>query len=148
MNWTAIMIQSVTPDDLALRPIGWVESTLTAAASAPRQPDEGAPEAWLVFDRAVEAGLANVVAGSQMVLVTWLDKARRDVLRVRPRDDAARPERGVFATRSSDRPNPIGLHDVEVVAVAGLRIKVAHLEVFNGTPILDLKPALPKLAER
>jgi tRNA-Thr(GGU) m(6)t(6)A37 methyltransferase TsaA len=83
-----------------------------------------------------------------MVLVTWLDKARRDVLRVQPRGDATRREQGVFTTRSSDRPNPIGLHDVEVVAVAGLRIKVAHLEVFNGTPILDLKPALLRIGER
>ena len=131
-----------------LRPIGFVESPLTDRHLAPRQADEGAPPAWLVFEAAVEEGLHLVRPGMEMFLLTWLDRARRDVLRVHPRSDPARREHGVFATRSPDRPNPIGLHRVEVTGIDGLRVRVSHLEVLDGTPILDLKPVLDRDLDR
>jgi tRNA-Thr(GGU) m(6)t(6)A37 methyltransferase TsaA len=122
--------------------IGTVESTLTELGSAPRQADEGAPGAWLVFEPAVLEGLQSVRVGDAMLLITWLDRARRDVLRVHPRGDTSRPAEGVFTTRSPHRPNPIGLHRVEVTAIDGRRVQVRHLEAVDGTPILDLKPVL------
>src|SRR5882724_2977039 len=106
-----------------LTPIGRVESTLTDPASAPKQGFEGAPDAWIAFDDSVADALADVAVGDRLIVLTWLDRARRGVLRVHPRDDAANPLRGVFSTRSADRPNPIGLHTVEVLAVDGLRIR-------------------------
>ena len=99
--------------------IGMVESSLTDRESAPKQGDEGAPEATLVFAPHVAEGLDGIAAGDELLLLTWLDRARRDVLRVHPRSDPANPVRGVFSTRSPDRPNPIGLHRVTVVAVDG-----------------------------
>jgi tRNA-Thr(GGU) m(6)t(6)A37 methyltransferase TsaA len=125
-----------------------VESPLVDPDRAPKQGDEGAPEAWLVLDEAVREGLRDIRAGQQAIVVTWLDRARRDVLRVHPRDDPARPETGVFSTRSADRPNPIGLHRVEVVAVDGLRLRVRRLEALDGTPVLDLKPVLEPPPQR
>ena len=130
------------PPTLELKPIGRVESELTDAAAAPKQGHEGAPDAWLVFDAAVLDGLDGIGPGDRVVVLTWLDRARRDVLRVHPRDDVANPERGVFSTRSADRPNPIGLHPVEVVSVDGARLRVRHLEALDGTPIVDVKPLL------
>jgi tRNA-Thr(GGU) m(6)t(6)A37 methyltransferase TsaA len=106
-------------EELELKPIGTVESPLTDKASAPRQGDEGAPDAWLVFDPAVLEGLEGIRQGDRVIVLTWLDRARRDVLRVHPRDDPTNPERGVFSTRSADRPNPIGLHEVDVTAING-----------------------------
>ncbi len=132
-----------------LRPIGRVESTLTALEAAPRQADEGAPSAALVFDEDVRAGLANLRPGDQLIVLTWLDRAHRDVLVVHPRGDTSRPREGVFSTRSPHRPNPIGLHRVQVIAVEGLRVQVDHLEALNGTPIVDVKPVLAgNIAER
>jgi tRNA-Thr(GGU) m(6)t(6)A37 methyltransferase TsaA len=128
--------------DLSLTPIGRVESPLTDPAVAPKQGFEGAPDAWLVLDDGVLDGLDGLVPGARVIVLTWLDRARRDVLRVHPRDDPANPERGVFTTRSADRPNPIGLHEVEVLAVEGARIEVRDLEAVDGTPVLDLKPVL------
>ena len=125
-----------------IEPIGWVESSLTDRKSAPRQPDEGAPEAWLVFEPRVHEGLRTLQPGDEVILLTWLDRARRDVLSVHPRGDMSRPEEGVFNTRSPDRPNPIGIHPVEIMAIEGGRIRVRHLEALNGTPIVDLKPVL------
>ena len=87
-------------------------------------------------------GLDGVLPGAHVIVVTWLDRARRDILRVHPRDDRSNPQRGVFSTRSADRPNPIGLHEVEVLAVDGGRVRVRHLEAVDGTPILDLKPVI------
>jgi tRNA-Thr(GGU) m(6)t(6)A37 methyltransferase TsaA len=130
------------PQRFAVVPIGRVESTLTDRAGAPKQGHEGGPEAWLVFEPAVADGLAELRPGDRIVVVTWLHLADRDVLRVHPRDDPANPERGVFSTRSADRPNPVGLHPVEVVAVDGLRVRVSDLEAVDGTPILDVKPDL------
>lgn len=128
--------------DLVLRPVGHVESRLTDRSEAPRQPDEGAPDAWLVIDERFRAALDGVLPGSEVVVVTWLDRADRDALAVHPRGDAERPLTGVFATRSPDRPNPIGLHEVHVLAVEGTRVHVRHLEALDGTPVLDLKPVL------
>ena len=130
------------PEPAELTPVGRVESTLTDPASAPKQGFEGAPDAWLAFDDSVADALADVAVGDRLIVLTWLDRARRDVLRVHPRDDAANPLRGVFSTRSADRPNPIGLHAVEVIAVDGLRIQVRDLEALDGTPVLDLKPVM------
>jgi tRNA-Thr(GGU) m(6)t(6)A37 methyltransferase TsaA len=123
-------------------PIGRVESPLTDMGSAPKQGDEGAPDAWLVFEPAVLEGLDGIRPGVQLIVLTWLDRARRDVLRVHPRDDPANPMQGVFNTRSADRPNPIGLHPVEVVSIDGRRVRVRNLEALDGTPIVDLKPVL------
>lgn len=124
------------------RPIGRVESPLKDRSDAPRQPDEGAPSARLVFEPEWLEGLRDIRPGDRMVLVTWLDRARRDVLLVRPRGDPDRRETGVFSTRSPDRPNPIGLHEVTVTGIEGTVVTVDHLEAIDGTPILDLKPVL------
>ncbi len=128
--------------------IGTVRSPLTDRASAPKQGDEGAPEAWLEFEVRVAPGLEGVGVGDEVLVLTWLDRARRDVLRVRPRDDRTRPEQGVFATRSPDRPNPIGLHRVVVLEIDGLRLRVRDLEALDGTPVLDVKPLLRTVEER
>jgi tRNA-Thr(GGU) m(6)t(6)A37 methyltransferase TsaA len=122
--------------------IGSVESTLVDRAAAPKQGNEGAPDAWLVFDAELADGLDGIHEGDEILVLTWLDRAQRNVLRVHPRDDPANPERGVFSTRSADRPNPIGLHRVQVLLIDGRRLRVRHLEAVNGTPILDVKPVL------
>jgi tRNA-Thr(GGU) m(6)t(6)A37 methyltransferase TsaA len=127
---------------LAITPIGWVESPLTDLASAPNQGDEGAPDAWLVFEPAVLEALDGIRPGDEVIVLTWLDRARRDVLRVRPRGDLSRPEQGVFSTRSPDRPNPIGLHRVEITSIEGGRVHVRNLEALDRTPIVDVKPVL------
>jgi tRNA-Thr(GGU) m(6)t(6)A37 methyltransferase TsaA len=125
-----------------LRPIGWVESRLVDRDLAPRQGDEGAPDAWLVFDPAMQAGIADLEVGAEIIVLTWLDRARRDALVVHPRGDPGNPLRGVFSTRSPDRPNPIGLHHVKILAIDGTRIRVRNLEALDRTPILDIKPLL------
>jgi tRNA-Thr(GGU) m(6)t(6)A37 methyltransferase TsaA len=125
-----------------IRAIGRVESSLTDVAAAPRQADEGAPAAWLVFDSDVLEGLRSLRSGDQVILITWLDRARRDVLSVHPRGDTARPQEGVFSTRSPHRPNPIGLHRVEITDIDGRRVRVRSLEALDSTPIIDLKPIL------
>jgi tRNA-Thr(GGU) m(6)t(6)A37 methyltransferase TsaA len=127
---------------IELTPIGRVESELTDRASAPKQGREGAPDAWLVFEPAVLDALDGIRPGAELIVLTWLDRARRDVLRVHPRDDPANPMQGVFNTRSADRPNPIGLHPVEVESVEGVRVRVRNLEAIDGTPIVDVKPVL------
>lgn len=134
-------------DVFEVRPIGRVRSPLTDLAAAPRQGDEGAPDAWIEFAPAVADGLRDLAPGDALVLLTWLDRAARDVLAVRPRDDAARPLTGVFSTRSASRPNPIGLHDVTVLALDGPRVQVRGLEAVDGTPVLDVKPALSARAD-
>ena len=129
-------------NDLVLRPIGFVESPLTDRESAPKQGREGSPDAWLVFEPAVEEGLQDLRVGERVIVITWLDRAHREVLKVHPRDDLSIREHGVFSTRSSDRPNPIGLHLVEIVSIEDLRIQVRDLEAVDGTPILDVKPRI------
>jgi len=125
-----------------LRSIGWVESPIRDRGAAPRQGDEGAPDVWLVFRPEVAEGLRDLAVGGEVELLTWLHQARRDVLVVHPRDDPDRPLTGVFSTRSADRPNPIGLHRVRVLAVNGARVHVDGLEAVHATPLLDLKPEL------
>ena len=112
--------------------------------SAPRQGDEGAPDVWIEFDQGVIDGLADVAPGDRLVVLTWLDRAEREVLTVHPRGDTSRPPTGVFSTRSQHRPNPIGLHEVEVLSVEGPRVKVRNLEALDGTPIVDVKPVLER----
>ncbi|SIM65013.1 tRNA (N6-threonylcarbamoyladenosine(37)-N6)-methyltransferase TrmO [Micromonospora cremea] len=142
------MTEAQSDDAYLLRPVGRVLSPLTDAASAPRQGDEGAPDAWLVFDPQVERALGDVRVGAELLVLTWLDRARRDILTVHPRGDETRPESGVFSTRSPHRPNPIGLHRVRVLAMDGLRVRVADLEALDGTPVLDVKPVLGAAGER
>jgi tRNA-Thr(GGU) m(6)t(6)A37 methyltransferase TsaA len=125
-----------------LRAVGRVESALSDPASAPKQGDEEAPEAWLAFEPEVVEALDGIRAGDEVVVITWLDRASRDVLRVHPRDDTSRPQQGVFTTRSQHRPNPIGLHRVQVVSIDGGRMRVRNLEAVDGTPIIDVKPVL------
>ena len=128
--------------DISLVPIGRVESPLTDAADAPKQGFEGGPDAWLVFEPRVLDALDGLEPGARVIVLTWLDRADRDTLKVHPRDDASNPLRGVFGTRSADRPNPIGLHEVEVLAVEGNRVRVSDLEALDGTPVVDLKPVI------
>ena len=125
-----------------MKPIGRVESPLTDLESAPRQADEGAPGAWLVFEPEMREGLRSLRPGDEVIVITWLDRARRDVLSVHPRGDTARAQEGVFSTRSPHRPNPIGLHRVEITAIDGQRMQVRNLEALDGTPIIDVKPIL------
>lgn len=122
--------------------VGVVRSSLRARQGAPRQPDEGAPPARVEVEAAFTAALDGLRGGDVLELLTWLHEADRDVLRVRPRDDPARPVQGVFGTRSPDRPNPIGLHRVTVTAVEGCTVHVDALEAIDGTPVIDLKPVL------
>lgn len=131
-----------------VEPIGWVESPLTERAQAPRQGDEGAPDAWLVFEPRVADGLRDIVPGDELIVLTWLDRADRSILVTQPRNDPARSPTGVFSTRSPDRPNPVGLHRVRVLATEGLRILVQPLEALDKTPVIDLKPVLDATTER
>ena len=131
-----------------LRPIGRVESVLVDRDAAPKQGDEGAPDAWLAFDPGMREGIRDIGVGTEIIVLTWLDRARRDVLVVHPRGDPGNPLRGVFSTRSPDRPNPIGLHRVQVLAIDGTRMRVRNLEALDATPILDIKPVLAPATER
>ena len=125
-----------------LKPIGRVESPLVDPDLAPKQGNEGSPDAYLVFEQNVMEGLRDLESSTDVIVLTWLDRARRDVLSVHPRDDPATPERGVFSTRSADRPNPLGLHRVGILSIEGPRVRVRDLEALDGTPILDVKPVL------
>lgn len=123
--------------------IGHVESPLTDPKLAPKQGSEGSPEAWLVFRRSVREALSDLREGEEVIVLTWLDRANRDALRVHPRDDASRTPMGVFSTRSADRPNPIGLHRVRIASIVdGVRFLVRNLEAIHMTPIIDVKPVL------
>src|SRR3712207_498237 len=124
------------------------ESPLMDLAAAPKQGDEGAPETCLVFEDRFAEALDGIAAGDQLLVLAWLHRADRAVLRVHPRGDPARPEQGVFNTRSPDRPNPVGLHRVTVVSIDGLRVRVRDLEAVDGTPIIDVKPPLRTIEER
>lgn len=129
--------------------IGRVESPLTDLASAPRQADEGAPAALLVFEAGMLEGLRSLRPGDEIIVLTWLDRAHRDVLTVHPRGDTSRAPEGVFSTRSPHRPNPIGLHQVRITAIDGPLVRVGSLEALHGTPIIDVKPVLRSdIAER
>jgi tRNA-Thr(GGU) m(6)t(6)A37 methyltransferase TsaA len=134
--------------DYTLRPIGFVESPLTEPQTAPRQGDEGAPDCWLVLDADVREALDGLRPGDDIVVITWLHLADRNVLQVHPRGDSNRPIRGVFATRSQHRPNPLGIHTVTVLDVDDLRLRVRGLEAIGGTPIVDIKSALEPRGQR
>ncbi|MFI1920186.1 tRNA (N6-threonylcarbamoyladenosine(37)-N6)-methyltransferase TrmO [Nocardia sp. NPDC020380] len=139
-----------TPADpaLELRPIGRVRSILTQRAGAPRQPDEDAPPADLLLDPEFARAAADLHPGLRIVVLTWLDRTDRTVQAVHPRGAQDRPATGVFATRSPDRPNPIGLHEVTITAVAGTTVTVDGLEALDGTPIVDIKPVLGVVTDR
>ena len=132
----------------ALRRIGTVHSPLTDPAQAPRQGDEGAPDAWIAIDPEFSAAARDLQPGDDVLVFTWLHRADRTVLAVHPRDDASRPLTGVFATRSSHRPNPIGLHRVRILAIEDEGIHVSGLEAVDGTPVVDIKPVLGPDSER
>ncbi|MGZ3480167.1 MAG: tRNA (N6-threonylcarbamoyladenosine(37)-N6)-methyltransferase TrmO [Myxococcaceae bacterium] len=132
----------MSPEELLLRPIGTVRSELRDRAFAPMQGHEGAPDAWIELLPGVLPAASNLRAGDALVVLTWLNQADRSVLQVHPRSDPARPLTGVFCTRSPDRPNPIGLHRVQVLAVEPRRLRVGPLEAVDGTPVLDRKPVL------
>jgi len=131
-----------------LEPIGRVESTLVDRSTAPKQGNEGSPDAWLAFDSRFSLGLRDLRVGDEVIVLTWLDRARRDVLEVHPRGNRANPLQGVFNTRSPDRPNPIGLHRVRILAIEGNRFQVRDLEALDRTPIVDVKPVLDPSVER
>ena len=125
-----------------IRQIGIVRSELTSRDAAPRQGNEGAPDAWVEVDASVAEGLEGIAVGSGIILITWFHKSSRDILKLHPRRDKKKPMTGVFSTRSPDRPNPLGLHRVTVLEISGNRIKVGPLEAIDGTPVVDIKPVL------
>jgi len=134
---------------LSFRPIGFVRSPLISRKDAPRQSDEGAPEAWVEIDPAFADAMLGMQAGDDIILLTWLHESRREVLQVYPRGDRRNALTGVFATRSPDRPNPIGLHCVHLLEIKdGLRFRVAALEAIDGTPVIDIKPVLGDPGDR
>ncbi|MGZ6131328.1 MAG: tRNA (N6-threonylcarbamoyladenosine(37)-N6)-methyltransferase TrmO [Myxococcaceae bacterium] len=132
----------MSAEDLLLRPIGTVRSEIRDRELAPMQGQEGAPDAWIELRPEVLPATGQLRAGDALVVLTWLNQADRSVLQVHPRSDPARPLTGVFSTRAPDRPNPIGLHRVQVLAVEPRRLRVGPLEAVDGTPVLDLKPVL------
>jgi tRNA-Thr(GGU) m(6)t(6)A37 methyltransferase TsaA len=141
--------EQTTPEsEYVVHPIGRVESSLVDLAAAPNQGDEGAPDAWLVLDPVMRPAMEGLEIGANVIVVTWLDRGDRDVLQVHPRSDPNRPLQGVFNTRSPDRPNPIGLHSVQIVEIDDTRIRVRNLEALDGTPIVDIKPVLGPVDER
>jgi tRNA-Thr(GGU) m(6)t(6)A37 methyltransferase TsaA len=125
-----------------LHPVGTIASTLGTRAGVPKQGDEGAPDAWLTVDPAFADALHGVSVGDELLIITWLHLGQRDVLQVHPRDDRQRPLTGVFATRSPDRPNPLGLHRVTVRELRGNRLRIGPIEAIDGTPVVDIKPVL------
>jgi tRNA-Thr(GGU) m(6)t(6)A37 methyltransferase TsaA len=136
------------PDTFEVRRIGTVRSTLVDRGVAPNQGDEGAPDAWLEFDEDVVQALVGLALDDRIIVITWLHEADRSVLVTHPRDDRTRQPAGVFATRSPDRPNPLGLHETRIVSIDERRIRVSGLEAIDGTPIVDLKPVLGAVSER
>ena len=126
-----------------LRPIGVIHSSLTARREAPKQGNEGAPDVWLEIYPWAADGLLRLVAGDEIIVITWLHESRRNTFQVHPRGDARHPLTGVFATRSPDRPNPLGLHPVVVREIVGLRLRIGPMEAIDGTPVVDIKPVLP-----
>lgn len=134
--------------DYSIQPIGFIRSELTDPETAPRQGTEGAPAAWIELTDRMAPGLLGMKVGDELLVLTWLHLSDRDVLQVYPRGEPARPLTGVFATRSPDRPNPIGLHRATIVAVEDRRLQVAPMEAVDGTPVLDIKCVLKNRSER
>lgn len=132
-----------------LRPIGRVSSSLVDREHAPKQGNEGSPDAWLIIEPEFQTGTRDLRPGEEILVLTWLDRADRATLSVHPRDDHSAPLRGVFSTRSQDRPNPVGIHRVRILEIESpTRFKVGDLEAFDATPIIDIKPVLDRLKER
>ena len=125
-----------------LKPLGYIHSELSVVTEAPRQGSEGAPDAWLDLDVEYAQGLDGVAAGDELIVVTWLHRATREILLVHPRNDPANPLTGVFATRSPHRPNPIGLHRITVREISGTRMRIGPIEAIDGTPVVDIKAVL------
>jgi tRNA-Thr(GGU) m(6)t(6)A37 methyltransferase TsaA len=138
----------VSTANYEVRPVGRIESPLVDRDEAPRQGDEGAPDAWIVFDEAFQPAMRDLSVGDRVVILTWLDLADRSTQSVHPRGEVTNPITGVFSTRSADRPNPIGLHPAQITAIDGLRVKVGTLEAIDGTPVLDVKPVLEPRGQR
>jgi tRNA-Thr(GGU) m(6)t(6)A37 methyltransferase TsaA len=132
--------------DYSLNPVGFIHSPLKHREEAPRQGNEGAPDAWLELNPALAEGLDGMAVGDIIIVITWFHQAQRDILKLHPRGDTTIPLTGVFATRSPDRPNPLGLHQVTVLEIAGNRLKVGPIEAIDGTPVVDIKPVLPQSA--
>jgi tRNA-Thr(GGU) m(6)t(6)A37 methyltransferase TsaA len=128
--------------DAQLRPIGMIRSAIKKRSDAPKQGSEGAPDAWLEVSPSAAQALDGLAVGDDIIVITWLHRARRDVLKVHPRSDPRNPLTGVFATRSPDRPNPLGLHRVTVRTIAKNRLRVGPIEAVDGTPVVDIKPVL------
>jgi len=131
-----------TADRPQLRPIGVITSVLKDRKGAPRQGAEGAPDAWLEIYQWAADGLLRLAVGDEIVVITWFHKAHRRALQVHPRSELRNPLTGVFATRSPDRPNPLGLHPVIVRAIEGLRLRIGPIEAIDGTPVVDIKPVM------
>ena len=137
--------RAVKKNSYRLKPIGLIRSALKRRKNAPRQGAEGAPDAWLKISRRFAGALSGISVGEEIIVLTWFHKARRDVQKVHPRGNKQAPLTGVFATRSPDRPNPIGLHRVTVRKIVGTRYKVGPIEAIDGTPIVDIKPVVQRL---
>ena len=127
-----------------LQPVGYIRSSLTSRKNAPRQGYEGAPDAWLEVAPAFAKCLEGTAPNDEVILITWFHQAKREVMKVHPRSDKNIPLTGVFATRSPDRPNPLGLHRVKVLEINGQRLRVGPIEAIDGTPVVDIKPVLSK----
>jgi tRNA-Thr(GGU) m(6)t(6)A37 methyltransferase TsaA len=134
-------------EEYSLRPVGHIRSTLRALEDAPRQGSEGAPDAWLEVDPGFARALSGISVGHDIIVVTWLHRADRAVLETHPRNDPQIPLAGVFATRSPDRPNPLGLHRVTVREISGIRLRIGPIEAIDGTPVVDIKPVLDDRAD-
>lgn len=130
-----------------IKPIGVIESELVSCETAPHQGNEGAPDAWIAVNEEVAEGLEDIKVGNEIIVITWFHTAHRDRLKVHPRGDKTMPLKGVFVTRSPDRPNPLGLHRVTVLEIIGNRLKVGPIEAIDGTPVIDIKPVLPQLTD-
>jgi tRNA-Thr(GGU) m(6)t(6)A37 methyltransferase TsaA len=129
-------------NEYVLYPIGFLQSPLKELKEAPMQGREGAPDAWLEVNASFADALEALAVGDEIIVITWLHKAQRDILKVHPRGDENTPLAGVFATRSPERPNPLGLHQVTILEIAGKRLKVGPIEAIDGTPVVDIKPVL------
>jgi len=130
-----------------IKPVGIIHSELKSRDAAPKQGHEGAPDAWLEVNSTFVEGLEGIAVGQEIILIAWFHKAHRDILKLHPRGDRSQPLTGVFATRSPDRPNPLGLHRVTVVEIAGNRLRVGPIEAIDGTPVVDIKPVIPQLTD-
>jgi tRNA-Thr(GGU) m(6)t(6)A37 methyltransferase TsaA len=133
--------------EYSLYPLGFIYSPLKQRKKAPKQGSEGAPDAWLEVNPAIAEGLDGIAAGDEIIVITWFHQAQRDILKVHPRGDKTIPLTGVFATRSPDRPNPLGLHRVTVLEIDGNKLKVGPIEAIDGTPVVDIKPVLSQSAD-